>query len=193
MKRIHIFLLTALVLLIACSFSRKSVPSTDLGSAVSLNDKQVTLGTEIGNKAPEIALESPDGKIIKLSDLKGKMVLIDFWASWCGPCRRENPNLVSAYEKYSKAKFKDAKGFEIYSVSLDRNKNAWLEGIAKDNLTWEYHVSDLKFWDSQAATDYNIRSIPASFLIDKDGIIVANKNLGGMSLHQTLDKYIKGL
>lgn len=121
----------------------------------------------IGDPAPEIALPNPDGKVMKLSDLKGKVVLIDFWASWCGPCRRANPHVVSIYNKY-----KD-QGFTVYSVSLDRNgqKDRWVAAIEQDNLTWENHVSDLKFWQSEAARRYGVRAIPATFLLDRDGII----------------------
>jgi thiol-disulfide isomerase/thioredoxin len=129
-------------------------------------------------------------KLLKLSELQGKYVLIDFWASWCGPCRRENPNVVSAYEKYTKAQFKEGKGFDIYSVSLDKNRTAWKQAIVNDKLSWKYHVSDLKAWGSEGARLYGVNSIPASFLIDPNGIIVG-KNLRGLALHQTLDKYVK--
>lgn len=121
--------------------------------------------TEEGAPAPEIALEDTEGNIAKLSSLKGKVVLIDFWASWCGPCRRENPNLKRVYDKYK------SQGFEIFGVSLDNNKSGWLAAIQKDDLTW-YHVSDLKGWGSSAAQLYGVRGIPKTFLLDRDGNIL---------------------
>ena len=156
-------------------------------------DKHTTIadGTEqmatlnVGDKAPELAFNSPDGKILKLSSLKGKVVLIDFWASWCGPCRQENPNVVKTYNQYKDRVFKNGKGFEIFSVSLDQNKDAWVNAIKKDGLVWPYHVSDLQFWRSEGARIYNVSSIPATFLIDGDGVIIA-KGLRGDALSKTL-------
>jgi peroxiredoxin len=144
----------------------------------------------VGDKAPDIALKNPAGEIVKLSDLRGKLVLIDFWAAWCRPCRMENPNVVNLYNKYKDQNFRYGKGFTVYSVSLDRNKTDWTNAIKQDGLIWDNHVSDLKFWSSEAAKTYNINSIPATFLVDKDGIIIA-RNLRGRGLENALAKMVE--
>jgi thiol-disulfide isomerase/thioredoxin len=135
-------------------------------------------GKLIGSVAPEIALPTPEGDTLRLSSLRGKVVLIDFWASWCGPCRRENPNVLRVYNQY-----KD-KGFEILGVSLDSRKENWVQAIAADKLAWR-HVSDLKQWNSAAGRLYGVHSIPYTVLLDAEGRIIA-KNLRGAALEQKL-------
>lgn len=125
-----------------------------------------------GDKFIDIKLPGVDGKEYKLSDLTGYYILLEFWASWCPPCRKKNPQIVALYNKYKNKNFKNAKGFTIFSVSLDKSKKKWIEAIKDDNLSWEYHVSDLKYWNNKAALDYGVQSIPTTFLIDPNGTIL---------------------
>lgn len=148
------------------------------------------LGINIGNKAPELIGKSPSGETIKLSDTKGKLVLLDFWAGWCGPCRRENPNVVRAYNEYKDKNFVNGKGFVVFNVSLDKTEEQWKAAIKQDKLDWPYHISDLKGWQSKLGAVYGVRSIPANFLIDENGVIVA-RNLRGPALEAALKKYVK--
>ncbi|MCR9173283.1 MAG: AhpC/TSA family protein [bacterium] len=134
-----------------------------------------------GKMAPDFTEAMPDGEMLSLSDLRGNVVLLDFWASWCGPCRRENPNVVALYEKY-----KD-KGFTVMSVSLDKDKDKWLKAIENDNLSWPNHVSDLQFWQSKAAKLYGVSGIPFTVLIDKEGKIIRTK-LRGPQLEEELSR-----
>ncbi|MCH2234443.1 MAG: AhpC/TSA family protein [Crocinitomicaceae bacterium] len=141
-------------------------------------EKQATAFLEPGNEAKEIAMQNPTGDTLRLSDLRGKIVLIDFWASWCRPCRAENPNVVKLYNKYNE------KGFEVFSVSLDGKKEPWEAAIKADGLIWPYHVSDLKKWGNAAAQAYAVKSIPFTVLIDREGKIIATKLRGQLLENQ---------
>lgn len=142
-----------------------------------------TQAIKIGGEAPELILPMPNDKDLALSSLRGKVVLIDFWASWCGPCRKEMPTVKRAYEKYK------SKGFEILGVSLDKDRSAWLQAISSDGLTWP-QVSDLKFWQSEACEIYAVQSIPYTVLIDKEGKIIAT-DLRGAALEKKLAEVLK--
>lgn len=160
----------------------KSILNTKYGK---LGQEKLTQlrGTTVGFQATDFTQNNMEDKPVKLSDFRGKYVLVDFWASWCGPCRGENPNVVAAYNKY-----KD-KGFTILGVSFDQNKTAWMKAVEADRLTWN-HVSDLKGWGNEVGKIYGITSIPQNILVDKEGKIIA-KNLRGAALEQKLEEVIK--
>ncbi|MBD3863766.1 peroxiredoxin family protein [Olleya marilimosa] len=158
-----------LLLVAALSFSCKQEPS-----------KPLVFGTEIGDYAPTFTATTPDGKDLSLNDVDAKVIVLDFWASWCGPCRRENPNVVKMYNQYHD------KGLEIVGISLDKQgqKDRWLKAIAQDKLTWK-HVSNLEGWQEPIALAYGVRSIPATYILDGEGKIIA-KNLRGKALEDKI-------
>ncbi|QSE96693.1 TlpA disulfide reductase family protein [Fulvivirga lutea] len=159
--------------------AKKELPNSEVAIQF-IEEVEASKQLAIGMVAPEIALPNPEGEVVPLSSLRGKYVLVDFWAKWCGPCRKENPNVVRMYNKYND------QGFEVYGVSLDRKKEDWLQAIEQDGLHWT-QVSDLKYWNSEAAKTYNIKAIPFALLLDPEGRIIG-KNLRGRALEQKLEE-----
>jgi thiol-disulfide isomerase/thioredoxin len=167
------------------TIQRKAQPGSPFTQALSERLEPLR-ATAIGTAAPDINLATPDGKMLSLKSARGKYVLVDFWASWCGPCRQENPNVVKAYNQFKNK----GKGFTVFSVSLDDDKDRWTKAIAADGLVWPNHVSDLKKWNNAAAAAYGVQAIPQSFLLDPNGKIIA-KNLRGPALEAKLAEVLK--
>jgi thiol-disulfide isomerase/thioredoxin len=130
-------------------------------------------GIYVGQISPDVKMLNPEGKELSLSSFKGKYVILDFWASWCGPCRRANPKLVQIYTTYKDKKFANGKGLTVFSVSLDKNKADWLNAITNDKLIWVNHVCDFRIWNSKPVLDFRIDGVPTTLLLDGDGVILA--------------------
>jgi thiol-disulfide isomerase/thioredoxin len=147
------------------------------------------IGTTLGLRAPEIEMPNLEGETMTLSSLRGKLVLVDFWASWCNPCRLENPHLVKVYDEYQRASFTKGEGFEIFSVSLDRDEGAWRNAVIQDRLDWPCQLGTMEGARTQAAQDYGIQVIPSNFLLDQHGVIIGI-NLRGGALDEKLNSLL---
>ena len=154
-----------------------------------ISARQHIIRPAVGDIAPEIEMANPDGKLLTLSSLRGKVVLIDFWASWCHTCRVENNRVRQAYQKYKSKHFDSGKGFDVFSISLDENPSIWMKAISNDRLEWPNQVCDFKKWDSPIVQTYNFRFLPHNLLIDSSGRILA-KGLYGNKLEEFLAAHL---
>jgi len=181
------------IILVAALFSLASCtnnsPIGEIPYQLPPEIEEVPFGTQYGLRAVEIELPDTEGDKKALSTLHGKLVLVDFWASWCPPCRKENPELVKLYEKYKDTEFVNGLGFTIYSVSLDRSKEAWLQAIEDDQLPWPIHISDLTGARMKAAISYGVQAIPSNFLLDQNGVIIGVK-MRGEKLAETIAELV---
>lgn len=184
-------MLSALILVLTVGFFSCKSGETPTSEAYEVPEeiKALPEGITLGLRAPEIVLPDTAGEVKKLSDLQGKLVLVDFWAAWCNPCRRENPELVKVYSEYKDKVFSKGSGFEILSVSLDRNREAWIEAMETDKINWPYALGDMQGARTPPAMDYEIQMIPANFLLDQNGVVIAS-NLRGASLEEKLKELL---
>lgn len=180
---------TVILMLSSCGNKPSGNAAEDTTYTMPPEIAALPVGTTLGLRAPEIEMPNLEGETMQLSSLRGKLVLIDFWASWCNPCRMENPHLVKVYDEFNDASFTKGEGFEIFSVSLDRNEEAWREAVVKDRLDWPYQLGTMEGARTQAAVDYGIQMIPSNFLLDQHGVIIAT-NLRGEALNEKLNSLL---
>lgn len=188
MKRFLVLFI--LIALFSCEKKKTEVSEVNDSIQINQNNPDPVIGLEIGNKAPDLNLKDSDNVYTKLSSIKSKIILIDFWASWCKPCKIENIKLKDVYSRYKDTTFKTCKGFEIYSISTDSNKNGWLMCMNQNKYNWKYNLFDSADWNMTGRYLYNITFIPMNYLIDNNGIIIA-KNLRDTMVEKTLIQLLK--
>ncbi|MDF1572277.1 MAG: TlpA disulfide reductase family protein [Bacteroidales bacterium] len=190
MKHFSIALISLTIIFLAsCGNKPSGTTAEETAYTMPPEIEALRVGTTLGLRAPEIEMPNLEGETMQLSSLRGKLVLIDFWASWCNPCRLENPHLVKVYDEFNDASFTKGEGFEIFSVSLDRNEEAWRKAVMQDRLDWPYQLGTMEGARTQAAQDYGIQMIPSNFLLDQHGVIIAT-NLRGDALNEKLNSLI---